>query len=156
MERKRFIMMVLVISFFTSIHAQRFVGPMGDSNYMINKCYVRKSATNNSGMRPGPGGTMLETCRINGSAIRGAVNTPVSTPSNPTPSRTQSSSQKEYPQCHSCKGSGRVKRNNPISGSFTINTEKVRCSECGEMMNKYGGHYHTTCTSCNGRGYLRY
>lgn len=49
-------------------------------------------------------------------------------------------------KCSLCNGTGRVIENN---GTSFGNTKY--CSECGKTVPDY--HYHTTCPSCNGKGY---
>jgi len=70
----------------------------------------------------------------------------------PSTTTSSSSTTKVKHTCTTCNGTGRVKRNVP-STSFGIDTSKERCPECGEMMARSGGHTHTICTSCNGKGY---
>ena len=49
-------------------------------------------------------------------------------------------------KCSLCNGTGRVIENNATSYGNT-----KYCSECGKTVPDY--HYHTTCPSCNGKGY---
>lgn len=153
MKKRQFFVLVLFTTFCIGINAQVFIDPAGNSGYMINKSYVKKPIPAPYGMKPGASGYMIDNCRISGVPISAPTQVESTTTTNSSSYSSSSSSSSTKQPCHGCNGTGRVKRHAPISG-FGINTEKVKCSECGEMMFKYDGHIHKTCESCHGRRYL--
>ena len=150
MKKKQFLLLVLFTTLSITINAQAFIDPAGNSNYMINDSHVNKPVSAPYGMKPGPNGYMIENFRVNGVPVSAPAQ---GTSSTSTRSSSSSSSSSAKQMCHGCNGTGRVKRHAPL-GSYGINTEKVRCSECGEEMFKYGGHIHKTCELCHGKRYL--
>ena len=56
----------------------------------------------------------------------------------------QQQQQKTWHQCPTCHGTGRMEGHMITSGGL------VYCKECGKE--RPNGHYHTTCTTCNGQG----
>lgn len=61
-------------------------------------------------------------------------------------SGTNTSTPHKTHKCGLCNGTGRVIENNGTSFGKT-----KYCNECGKTVPDY--HYHTTCPSCNGKGY---
>ncbi len=172
MKKRLFLLLVLFTTLSIGIKAQVFMDPAGNSGYMINKCYVKKPMKAPHGMKPGASGYMIDNCyvkkpikaphgmkpgasgyMIDNCKVNGV---PVSAPTQVESRTTKrySSSSNKIP-CPACDGTGRVRRQAPDC-SFGINTEKVRCSECGEMMFKSGGHLHKPCEQCHGKKYISY